>query len=182
MLITVFTNEAGNGMSALHSEATRLYGQAKVGEHGKRIGTVGDLLSVACISDLASNELEIALITRGLGRFKSEDLKYNVHLNNIHKRGAFRPVLLDSEAAVETYNEIDRMMSQAWALVKAPADGDVFPENINVMTMSVAQGDTVSPVTILAFTYVSTVGTVFDSTIRTPKPLAARFYHNREDV
>lgn len=182
MLITVFTNEVGQGMSELHSEATRIYGQAKVGVHGKCIGTVGDTLSIACVSERASNELEIALITRGLGRFKSGDLKFNVHLNNIHRRGAFRPVLLDSEAFVETYNEIDRMMTQAWALVKAPEDGDVFPENINVMEMSVPVGDKITPVTILAFTYTSTVGTVFDSTIKTPKPLATRFYLNQEYV
>lgn len=174
MLVTVFTTESE--MYPIYCEAARILGQAKVNDHGRCIGSLGDSEMVACLSDRASNHFEIALITPGLGAFKNVALKENEHLRNIHQRGVFKPVLLSSEAQVETYNTLDRMVAFAMSLVTTPQYGDMFPGNIDVLSMTVALGETTTPVTILSLNYSTTVGTVVDTTYRPPKPIAARFY------
>ena len=178
MLVTVFTTESE--MYPIYCEAARILGQAKITEHGRCIGSLGDSEMIACLSDRASNHFEIALITPGLGAFKSGAIKENEHLRNIHQRGVFKPVMLKSEAQVETYNTLDRMVAFALSLVTTPPYGDIFPGNIDVLSMTVALGDNTMPVTVLSLNYTTTVGTVVDTNYRPPKPIAARFYLDEE--
>lgn len=178
MLVTVFTSE--QEMYPIYCEAARMLGQAKVAEHGRCIGSLGGQDMIACLSDRASSNFEIALITPGLGAFKTGDLKANEHLNNIHRRGVFKPVLLKSEAQVETYNTLDQMVAFALSLVTTPPYGDMFPGDIDVLSMTIAHGNTTMPVTVLSFNYTTTVGTVVDTNYRPPKPIAARFYLDEE--
>lgn len=178
MLVTVFTTE--KEMYELYSEAARIIGQAKIAEHGRCIGSLGDEKMIGCVSDRVSGSFEIVLITPGLGAFKTGNLRENDHLRNIHQRGVFKPVLLPSEAQVETYNTLDQMTAFAWSLVTPPADGDIFPSDISVLSMSVAIGDRAVPITVLSLNYVTTVGTVVDTRFRPPKPISARFFLDEE--